>query len=266
MEFLCLPHTSVTVSLDGFEQTHDTFRLFADGRGSWSTIVRNIEELQGAGVSPFIAATISEDTVSSAPLLLRWINERHFGVRLNIVRQADCTWERSSVTDSAYERICSHLIEAFTDVFSELMDDSYSFDFVSKMRIADLHFDLPVYGTPCSIGYNHIVVKPDGRVVACPMNIAERGVPQEADLLRSCQTAFSFPDYQRLQFEDNGDCSFCPWFNVCAGGCPVTNIRMNGGPVRRSPFCDFQQFVIPAFIRLLAHKMIQSEGGEVCNI
>ena len=261
LEFLRQRDTSLTISIDGLGSAHDTFRIFRrTGQGSWDTIQRNLGILRDNGIKPFIAATISSETCHSLPELLKWVHDSGFKARLNVVRQADCSWQRTIKTESAYARVCSHLMKAFGRAFEELESPHYSFEFVSQLRLCDLHFDDPVLA-PCGIRYNHIVVRPDGRIVSCPMAIDDEGVEPGDDLLEACRGSFAYNPAERRQ---QAECLSCRWFPVCAGGCPITNLRMNGEPFSKSPFCELYRFLIPAFIRLLAHKMIQQEikGGK----
>jgi uncharacterized protein len=260
LAFLKRPSTSLTISIDGYCGAHDTFRIYrSSGEGSWKTIVANLDVLHAHGIKPFITATISGETCDTLPQLLRWIHNRRLRTRLNVVRQPDCSWERTPETDSAYARLCERLAAAFDRAFEELQRPEYSFAFVSGLRVCDLHIDSPVLAS-CGVGFNHIVVKPDGHIVACPMNINESGVEAGDDLLDACRR--SVP-YDRMERHGNVQCRSCRWFPVCAGGCPITNQRMNGQAFSRSPFCDLYRHLIPAYIRLLAHKMVrlQTIGG-----
>lgn len=260
LAFLMRPSTSLTISIDGYGRSHDTFRVFrSSGEGSWRTIVANLDVLQAHGIKPFIATTISGMTCDTLPELLSWIHGRGFRTRLNIVRQPAGSWERTPETVSAYARLCERLAAAFDRAFDELKRPEYSFDFVSSLRLCDLHFDSPALA-PCGIGFNHIVVKPDGRIVPCPMSINESGTEATDDLLDACRR--SLP-YEREERDRDLQCRSCRWFPVCAGGCPITNQRMNGQALSRSPFCDLYRHLIPAYIRLLSQKMVQSQeiGG-----
>jgi uncharacterized protein len=264
LDFLRGPDTTLTISIDGYGPVHDTFRVFRRTRlGSWDIIQENLACLGDNGIKPFIAATISCETCHSLPELLRWINAQGLRSRLNVVRQAERSWARTPETDNAYGRVCGQLIGAFGRAFEELEGPEYSFEFVSQLRICDLHFDQPVMAS-CGIGHNHIVVRPDGRVVSCPMAIGEAGVEPGDDLLEACRRSFPYRPDKR---PPDSECLGCRWFPVCASGCPVTNLRLNGDPFSKSPFCELYQFLIPSYIRLLAHKLIQVEqhGGNHGN-
>ena len=260
LTFLSRPRTSLTISLDGYGEVHDTFRIYkATGRGSWQTIAANLELLKSHGIRPFIAATISGATCDALPDLLRWVNENGLRTRLNVVRQVDASWERTAATDVNYAHLCDRLSAAFDRAFEVLRDPRYSLEFVSALRLCDLHFDTPVLGA-CGIGYNHIVIRPDGRIVDCPMTINELGVEGGEDLLQACRDSLSFDTASRSA---NQQCLPCHWYSVCAGGCPITNQRLNGQAFSRSPFCSFYRRAIPAYIKLLAEKLVQkqSEGA-----
>lgn len=255
LEFLQQSDTGLTISLDGDGSTHDIFRRFKHtDKGSWETIQKNIQTLGDHGIKPYIAVTISRETCRSLPGILRWLHDMNFNARMNVVRQPDCSWQRTAETGIAYEQICDALIESFSRAFEELEGSDYSYDFVSELQLCDLRFIKPVL-VPCGIGYNHIVVRPNGRIVSCPMTITDVGIEPEDNLLDACRKSFPYQPTDRQQ----SDCLACRWFPVCASGCPVTNLRMNGDPFSKSPFCKFYQFLIPTYIRLLAHKMVQYE-------
>lgn len=261
LDFLRKPRSSLTISLDGYGEVHDTFRIYkSNGQGSWRTIAANLKVLLAHGIKPFIAATISEATCDALPDLLNWLNDQGLRTRLNVVRQADITWERTPETDASYRRLCDRLSVAFDRAFECLRGSEFSFDFVSALRICDLHFHNPTLGA-CGIGYNHIVVRPDGRIVDCPMTINDSGLEGGADLLQACRDALSFDSLDRTASQQ---CLKCQWCLVCGGGCPITNKRINGNPFSPSPFCSFYQHVIPEYIKLLGEKLVQqqSEGAK----
>ena len=139
-----------------------------------------------------------------------------------------------------------------------------SLEFVSALRLCDLHFDTPVLGA-CGIGYNHIVIRPDGRIVDCPMTIEQNWEwKAERTCCKRARDSLSFDTASRSA---NQQCLPCHWYSVCAGALmPITNQRLNGQAFSRSPFCSFYRRAIPAYIKLLAEKLVQkqSEGSNTC--
>jgi radical SAM protein with 4Fe4S-binding SPASM domain len=218
--------------------------------------------LKENGISPFINSTISSETCESLPQLIRWVHDNGFMTRLDVVRQPDCFTPWSQDTKRDHSEVCDRLIKSFETTFEELKDPRYSYEFVSHLRICDLYFDNPACGVPCGIGHNHIVVKPDGKVVSCPMCVDEEGIEPGNDMLEACRRSFGWNPFERQKRPYDDECLACAWFSVCAGGCPILNLRMNNHPFSKSPFCRLYKFIIPGFISLLARKMMQGEGPK----
>ncbi len=263
IDFLKKPGTSISVSIDGYGTVHDTFRIFVrSGKGSWSVIQRNLAMLRENGIKPFINATISGETCESLPQLVRWVHDNGYRARLDVVRQPDCFTPWSQDTERDHNEVCDRLIQSFETTFEELKDPRYSYEFISNLKLCDLYFDNPAWGAPCGIGYNHIVVKPDGKIVSCPMCVDEEGIEPGNDMLEACRSSFKWNPFERQKRPHEDECMACAWFSICAGGCPVLNLRMNKHPFSKSPFCRLHKFIIPGFISLLAWKMMQGEGPK----
>ncbi|MDJ0784119.1 MAG: radical SAM protein, partial [Desulfosarcinaceae bacterium] len=249
------PNTRLSISIDGYESAHNTFRIFKkDGTGSWATIQRNLALLREHDINPYITSTISSETSDSLSELIDWIRQCGLSTRINLVRQSDCSWENSADTLLKYSNVCDRVAESFARAFRALESPSYSLDFVKQLRIADLHFFQPAFGQICGIGHNHIVVKPDGHVVSCPMSTEDKGIWPGNDLLFATKKSFPWTMFERMQKPDDDECLSCLWFPVCSSGCPITNLRINGHPFSKSPFCELYKIVIPSYIRLFAKK------------
>lgn len=263
VDFLKKPNTGITVSIDGYGAVHDTFRIFVGtGKGTWRVIQRNLAILRENGIRPFINATISSETCESLPELVRWIHDNGYRTRLDVVRQADCFTPWSRDTEHDHNEVCDRLIGSFERTFEELSDPRYSYQFISRLKICDLYFDNPAWGAPCGIGYNHIVVKPNGRVVSCPMCVDEEGIQPGNDMLEACRRSFKWNPFERQKTGQKDECMACAWYSVCAGGCPVLNLRTNNHPFSKSPFCKLHKFIIPRFISLLGRKMMHGKGAQ----
>ena len=267
LRFLKKPNTRLSISIDGYEDAHNTFRLFKKtGSGSWESIQNNLAILREHNIIPYITSTISSETSHSLPDLLRWIQKNGFKTRINLVRQADCSWENTKDTKMKYAKVCNFIAESFDITFKKLELPCYSFEFVKQLRISDLHFYQPTYGQICGIGFNHIVVKPDGNIVSCPMNLEDKGIKPGKDLLFASNKSFPWTIFKRMEKPNDDECLWCLWFPVCSSGCPITNLKINGHPFSKSPFCELYKKVIPGYIRLIAKKMIQTEKIKNQNL
>jgi radical SAM protein with 4Fe4S-binding SPASM domain len=210
------------------------------------------------GFPPYIMATISQETCESLPALLKWLHARRLAARLSVVRQPNGSWERRKGLADEYGEMCHRLADAFDNAFIDIEGPDYHFDLRRQLNICELSFKEPTPGVTCGIGSNHIIIRPDGTLVACPMTVSEQGKSSEGDLLETCKECFRYSASERYAPPDKDECLKCKWFPVCAGGCPITNLRMNGHPFSRSPLCQFYMKVIPRFVEFFGKKVIQA--------
>ena len=250
--------TDISISLDGYGEAHDTFRLFRSDRGSWSIVSRNILKLLDLGIRPYIMATISQETCHSLPDLVRWIHANGLGCRLSVVRQPNGDWS-SSDREREYEAMNARLAEMFDRAFAVLEDPSVALDLRAGFDLCELYFDRPTQGAPCGIGLSHLVIKPDGNMVSCPMVVGELGLPSSGDLFATTRRTFPYSPSDRDPASGEDDCRYCRWFGVCSGGCPITNMRIQGRPFTKSPLCTFYRAVIPRYLRFFGRKLLQAE-------
>jgi uncharacterized protein len=256
--FLKETGTGLSISVDGFEDSHDVYRVFkGTKRGSWQIVARNIQKLVDSGIKPYIMGTISEESCASLPELVRWIYRYGLRCRLSVVRQPKGNWAAGQ--EDEYVRLCTTLAEAFDRAFTVLEDPAITIDLRNGIDLCELHFDQPANGAPCGIASNHIVIKPDATLVACPMIVAEPGVRSEGDLLDTCSETFGPRPSERYVAPGKNDCRGCHWFPVCSGGCPITNLRIKGYAYTRSPLCAFYKSVIPRYLRFFGTKLLQAE-------
>ena len=260
IDFLKRPKTSIGISVDGFGEAHDIHRKFkGTNRGSWKVIEENIHRLQDRDIHPHIMTTIGPETLSTLPELLEWIFGLRLTTRISVVRNPDCTWNYSPIEMKRYDDYCSQLEECFERALTRLEESSIPIDLANSLAVCELSFAYPAFsGVTCGIGRDHVVITTDGCIASCPMTVHQGGVPMEDDLLSACNHAFPYSPATRHQ-TDGEDCVTCQWYPVCVGGCPITNMRINGAPFSKSPFCRFYKYFVPRYVRFLGRKIIQND-------
>jgi uncharacterized protein len=246
LDFLSRPGSSISISLDGYGATHDVFRKTKAGAPTWTRILKNIELLQKRGFPPFIMATVTQQTRSGLPDLVRWILSNHLRTKLSVVR------EPGTVVSPDYNH---EMASAFEETFRMLESERIAFDPRNDLKICELHFDRPAWGVACAIGTSHIVIKTDGTLVDCPMNVHCQGKPPGNDIIAACASTFPLTDTESRTNADGRECVSCQWYPVCAHGCPVYNERNCGYPFAKSILCEFYKQVIPAYLKLIGRKL-----------
>lgn len=252
-DFLSRPGSSISISVDGYGATHDVLRRTKAGAPTWVRILKNIELLQKRGFSPFIMATVTQQTQNGLPDLVRWVLSNHLRTKLSVVR------ERNGIVSSDYNH---KMAVAFAETFRMLESESIAFDPRNDLKICELHFDSPAWGVACAIGTNHIVIKPDGTLVDCPMNVHQQGEPPSDDIIAACARTFPLNDIESRTGASGRECISCQWYPVCAHGCPVYNERNSGYPFAKSTLCEFYKQVIPAYLELIGRKLQEHTSSD----
>lgn len=266
--FLKRPKTGISISIDGYGTAgHDIYRVFKNGRrGSWDIVQSNITKALDNGIVPYILATVSEQTATTLPDLVRWIFRQGLKARIGVVRQPESTEAYSTfrltatrrTVDDEYRQLIDAMNSAFENAFRELEEESYVLDLRSALSICELHFETPSFGSCCGIGSNHIVVNEAGELASCPMTVHRDTVPMADDILRAVPLTFAKYSPSDREKIEGKNCLDCQWFPVCVSGCPINNLAVNGRPYSVSPLHPFYEFVIPRYIQFFGRKLIQS--------
>jgi uncharacterized protein len=265
IDFLKEIDAGISISVDGFGEAHDIYRVYASGKGSWDIVSRNVQRLVEAGIHPYITPTISEASCHTLPDLVRWIYGLGLHARLQVVRNPGSSWAGGD-RRAEYQAMNAKLAAAFDEAFTALEGPDTFIDLRYGLEICELNFEHPSAGVTCGIGDNHLVIKPDGTLASCPMTVMDKGVSCSGDLFEAAAKTFEHTPQERHFEREEDDCLHCQWFGVCAGGCPITNLRVKGHAFTRSPLCSFYKAVIPRYLRFYGTKMVQAERRAAQSI
>lgn len=260
IDFLKKDNVGISISLDGFgEESHDIHRYYVNSKvkkGSWNTIIKNIEKLIDNGVKPYIMATISEESADTLSDLVEWVFQKGLKTRLSVVRQPNSTWDNIRQRRDEYGKLIDKMISSFDKAFTLLEEERFDLNLRYAMKICELHFEQPSYTATCGIAANHIVIQEDGKLASCPMTLKESNVEATDDLLTSIRQTFKYDPSKRNESKEK-NCLDCNWFPVCTSGCPVNNERVTGEAFTISPLHDFYAYVIPRYINFYGFKLLQ---------
>ncbi|NTW77848.1 MAG: SPASM domain-containing protein, partial [Syntrophaceae bacterium] len=243
----------MNISLDGYGKYHDIYRVYdtksllrisdKERLGSWDKIAANIDLLIMEGIVPNINTTISAESASGLGELAEWVFKRDLKVRFGFVRNLDCDWTDGQGRREKYEAYADLLADAFEKMFRQLELPSCKLH-PNSITLGELNFERPSTATICGIGHNHVIIKEDGNLASCSMNVSTESFPASDDLLSSIRQTYPHSPDER---SSSLVCLSCQWFPVCVGGCPVANERFNGAPYTQSPLCKYWKYIIPRY-------------------
>ncbi len=244
------------ISLDGLGEAHDSQRPYADGRGSFTDVVRGITLAQEHGLTPDISITVSGRNAAGLPALLRWILARDLPFSLNFYREND----RSAAHDGLRleeAQIIAGMQAAFAEIEANLPPRSLLASLVDRANLATPH------QRTCGVGHSYLVFDQHGRASQCQMHqgqpITDAHAADPLALIRADQVGI-----QNLPVQEKEGCRDCAWKNWCTGGCPLVTYRATGRYDVQSPNCHIYKTLYPAALRLEGLRLLKSTvGGSV---
>jgi len=262
LAFLTRSGIGVGVSLDGYGPAHDVHRRFKHtGRGSWTLVSGNIEKLLAAGADVRIAATLSEDSCSSLPDLIRWTIPRSLPVHLQFVSEPKRPWSTDTPSPDDYRTFNDRLIAAVGEAFLVLEHHLEHAGAVPDLSFDQVSVDQPQFSRCCGIGSNCLAVTEDGKVSPCPTLARTQRAPLADDLVAAAAALLPGSPARRNDRDDD-PCLACQWFPCCTGGCPAMNERVNGDEVSTSPLCAFRRVAIPRLVDYLGRRLLSQARRE----
>ncbi len=236
------------ISLDGIGAAHDAQRPFADGRGSFAQVARNVDRALARGLSPYLSITVTARNAGGLADAVTFALERDLLFNLNFVREPGVGQVANLSNGDA--RLIAGLKAALAVIETEL----------PRRRLIDALVDRSVFGAPhehpCGAGLNYLVIAPHGRVVRCQMTMAQPVTDVWADdplhIVRGWRDGF-----QNIPVDEKEGCRDCTWRYWCAGGCPLLAHCTTGRSDVPSPYCAVYKALYPDVLRLEGLRLLK---------
>jgi uncharacterized protein len=216
------------VDIDGPEEIHNITRPFLGGGGTFSTTVRNITRLRGAGIDVALRATVTKHNQHRMLDVARTHRE---------IGGAGCAFVPLNAIDSDEEALPLDLCPD-PEIFSQGLSDVYNSGIWETKNLYPFNEYtgrlVPGYRNIWACGAPHgntPVITADGGIFSCIYLVGiERfriGHIDDADYPR--QSVVS--DMLEIANIDRAEsCSGCGFRYLCGGGCPVGRFTIAGNP------------------------------------
>ena len=216
VDFLQERDVSVTVSLDGFQETHDRYRRFADGRPSYEVILPKVRHLiEHARRRPVVARVTVVDEPSRVPPMLDHLLSLGFaeaGFAPVTTGHPECRLS---------DRQMDELLGAFRGLAERFLDAAGEGRFFGFSNLIDLLVSLhqgEVMNYPCGAGLGLFSVDPGGRLFLC-----QRFTGEESFCMGDIFSGFDEERLGRFRREaaiaNKEECRVCWARTICTGGC-----------------------------------------------
>jgi uncharacterized protein len=218
IEYLSEKRIGVTVSMDGSKESHDKFRVFANGRGSYDIIEPRVRALIREHKTRPITARVT--MTSQAMDVLGTYQHLKHDLGFHEVGFAPVTTAPNRLY-SINERGLDSVLDQFRALAGEYLEhalrgEHHGFSNVSD-TLSELHQGVSK-SHPCGAGLGLVGVGPSGDIAPC-----HRFVDSDSHKLGHVSTGIDrakAADFlSRGHIDSKTDCSRCWARPVCAGGC-----------------------------------------------
>ncbi|MGK5085283.1 radical SAM protein [Bdellovibrionota bacterium FG-1] len=231
-----------SISLDGVGETHDANRVFSSGRGTFDAVLKGIRLLEKYDVGYGISCTIGPDNIDRLPTDLDWMVKNlklNGGLFFNIMQGVPKDSFGSLSYDTFKKKM--HII------YDKMNELGLSEGRLKRYRMTTSH-DKPPYVFYCAAaGSGQFVFRPDGKIGLC-----HAGMMHDEDQFESPDDIGEiYRNPIRLKWLPRTpllmkDCYLkCPYFALCAGGCPYRVEKATGNMYRPHPqICEKEMFLM----------------------
>lgn len=236
------------ISLDGIGAAHDGQRPFASGHGSFTHVVRTLDRLASAGVTPTVSVTLTDNNLDTLPETVDFLLQRQLPFTLNLYRANDCVTSPGELTLRD-----DRVIEALHAAFAVIKANLPPFSLLGCL--ADLAQVDAIHDRPCGADHNYLVIGHTGQVARCHMELDHPVTDVTAgDPLLTLRTRPT--GWHNGPVTEKTGCQTCTWRYWCAGGCPLLTYRTTGRWDVQSPYCRVYKAIFPEILRLEGLRLL----------
>lgn len=163
---LALNKVNISVSLDGLQKVHDTFRMFKSGKGSFSVINRNIETLISSYCNVAISATIGDHNYNNFKELITYIADKNnkYNSAISLSLQSMCMESKQGLDTVPIDE----KVEAIKDAVLYAIKIGVDVGFGMLMFPLNALLGLKAMGAYCNaVSGEEICVYPNGDIYPC---------------------------------------------------------------------------------------------------
>jgi uncharacterized protein len=254
-EFLREHRMGISVSLDGVGDPHDRVRPSLGGKSTFASVVRGLDNLQAAGLRPYILCTIGDANLAGLPELARFILDRNLGFRISLERDLD-NGGRIKASD---EVVIDTLNRTYDEVERRLQPGMAPLvpGFRETHRLCDLSLRHPIRKA-CGAGESYAAVGLGGALSPCQAALHQPSAGKldgERPLAAQVKDLVQFGGLRRDQ--PNNVCLSCEFRWACAGGCPLLQSKLHGHANAQSAYCHVFKAMIPRLLELNAKELLR---------
>lgn len=221
-EFLHAEDWLVGLSIDGTKDLHDLYRVDAQGKGSWSRVLRTLQLLQKHGVRVNALCVVTEQCAKHPDQIYNGLKK--LGLRfLQFIPCMDGLDEARGAHPFSLrpETFGRFLCRCFDLWYQDWKRGDYRSVRLFEDHIHLLLGDAPSTCATCGRCGSYFVVEGDGGVYPCDFYVLDRWKlgALGAQTLREMDGGAVRAEFLDWGREKPAECAACRWQRLCNGGC-----------------------------------------------
>lgn len=249
----------IGVSIDGCAEVHDIQRPFENGSPSLKSVERGITSLRSAGYKKIRSITVvTKNTIERLDDIIRYFafDLKLSGIKLNLMRKTDRNRILAPELDQI-EKYVERLLSCMRSCFetgAEIVEQNIA------QRLRNLTCrpcDNICNAHGCHGGYRMLSIDANGDVFPCELSddyfyrighIGDKNFSEMVVEAIENKHEYFLP-------RDLEDCSGCPWFFYCRGGCRAA-VKYDCGDPRKADEteCLFNKALYPRLVGILLNE------------
>jgi uncharacterized protein len=263
---------SFQITLDGTAKIHNQRRIFANGQGTFSKIVTNIDQLLAKNFDVKVRVNLDEQNVEDLPNLLAyfqdsgWIESEKFQCTLAPVHNYNCITAENVISE--YD-IVDKLLQLFPDfrevrnkyhlrIGPDMLRNIHNLNnIIHSNTFTDKSYPSLFFCEATHL--SNICIGPDNHIYACTETLGEKEYAIGKFYPTFEIDSEKFNQWKKRTIFDMEECRNCNIGTLCGGGCAFRALLANGRP--NTPFCGNTRQNIARYINNHKNMLLDCMGG-----
>ncbi|MEW6114497.1 MAG: dynobactin maturation radical SAM/SPASM protein DynA, partial [Thermodesulfobacteriota bacterium] len=219
----------VSLSIDGPADVNDVTRHYADGRGSFESVMRGMGLLRQQGLPHGVCVVLSRLNVDKVEEILTFLSAQKLPFNVIPLTRSGSAFKRFQQVGLGPHDYAAPWIRLF-DLWFESDQDGYvqCTDFIRKARAVLIGRPTDCIGQE-QCGSHHISTDQNGFVYPCATLSGDRTWAYGNIRGRNLTELMASPVAKQAgQRKRDPHCARCKWEHVCHGGCMSRSIKFYG--------------------------------------
>ncbi len=247
IEFFKRNKVKLNISIDGDEETHNTSRIYRNGKGSFKDAFNNIKVLKENGIE-FSCKTVVHPNNKKLHKIFSFFEEQKINFRFNLVTQS---YDAHFLPQIENLKIFEEQLDIVFDMYRKRIEENkqiYSIKIVNDLK--RIHFGL-TNEIACGASRSGVFIDIEGNIFPCSAHTSSIDLA-----IGNIYKGIDYDSVQRNKFyaqpvNNYSACKVCWVKYLCAGSCFAENWLEKGNTEQQSDYlCKGYDIYWSAIIKL----------------